>query len=286
MKKIDKTTLKVIRVSIPLCLSFLILFGVLFVSVFNPSLGWFSSNRSASVTGVGVKTETKFLIIAKTESDVLAATAATGDTLFSVTFANDGTEFVPATHDNDYVTYPTGLKTVSEESFIGFRSGVGNEEIEYISAVNTLSRTYYRDVDVYVARAGGPLESATLTASLSAAVGLTPVTSGSLMATSVDFYRNSVASGNLIGTLNVAGFDPAENDYDTEKESVYLLGSDSTTGTVPHNGAAAGTRYLHYVLRCYFDGALLSGEDQAFINSATLDVSTVTLLISIEADVP
>ena len=286
MKTIDEKTRKIIRVSIPLCLSFLVVFGVLVVAVFFPSLGWFSSNRNANASGMGVKTETRYLIIAKTEADVLAATAANGDTLFSVNFADDDAEYVPATHDGNYATYPTGLKTVSEESFIGFYTGTGNEEIEYLPATNSASRTYYRDVDVYVARIGGPLSGATLTVSLSATVDGDPVTSGSLMATSADVYRNSVASGNFVGTVNVAGLDPVENDAETEQEFVYLVGSDSTTGTIPHNAAAAGDRYLHYVLRCYFDGALLAAEDQTFIRSADLDASAVLLQISFEADVP
>ena len=288
MKKIDGTTLKIIRVSLPLCLSFLIVFGVLIAAVFFPSLGWFSSNRNVSSAGMSVKTETKFLIITKTEADVLAATAANGDTLFSVNFADNDAEYVPATHigeDEDYETYPSGLKYVSEESFIGFYSGVGNEEeIEYLSAENSLTRTFYRDVDVYVARIGGPLTGAKLTASLSATVNGNTVDDGSLMATSVDFYQNSVAESNLIGTLNVAHYDAAENDYTTPKASVYLLGGESTTGTIPHNAAAEGARYLHYVLRCYFDGALLSGEDQAYVYSANLDVSAVTLHITFTAD--
>ena len=144
------------------------MFGVLIAAVFFPSLGWFSSNRNVNASGMGVKTETRYLIITKTESDVLAATAANGDTLFSVNFGDDDAEYVPATPDGDYTTYPTGLKTVSEESFIGFYTGTGNEEIEYLPATNSASRTYYRDVDVYVARIGGPLSGATLTVSLSA----------------------------------------------------------------------------------------------------------------------
>lgn len=285
MKKIDPTTAKVLRLSIPLCLSFLVVFGVVAAAVFFPSLGWFSANRRTSASGVGVKAETKYLIIARTESDILAATAANGDTLFSVTFPQSDAEYVPATHDGNYATYPTGLKCVSEESFIDFHSGVGTEEPEYLPAANSETRLYYRDVDVYVARVGGPLENATLTASVSATVDGDPVEDGTLMATSVDFYRGSVSGSNYLGTLNVAGFDAAENDYTTEKTEVYLLGSDSTTGTIPHNAAEAGDKYLHYVLRCYFDGALLSGEDQAFVNSAELDVSTVDLLVSFGADV-
>ncbi len=288
MKKIDRTTAKVIRCAIPLCLSFLVAFGVLFVAVLQPSLGWFSFNRKTGVSGAGVRVQNDQLIVATTESDVLAATAAEGDTLVSVTFPATGAEYVPATHDGNYTNYPTGLKYVSEESFIGFYSGVGTEPPEFLSAANTQSRVFYRDVDVYIARVGEPMTNATLTASLAASklvAGVpTAVSGGSLMATSVDFYRNSVSGSNYVGTLNVAGYDPAENDYTTRKTSQYLVGSDSTTGTIPNNAAAAGDRYLHYVLRCYFDGALLSGEDQAYVFSADLDVSAVTLTVVFTAD--
>ena len=288
MKKIDRTTAKVIRCAIPLCLSFLVAFGILFVAVLQPSLGWFSFNRQTTASGSGVKVQNDQLIVTTTEANVLSATAAAGDTLVSVTFPATGAEYVPATHDGNYASYPTGLKYVSEESFIGFYSGVGTEEPEYVSAANTQSRVFYRDVDVYIARVGQPMLNATLTASLSAtktvAGNPVAVSSGSLMATSVDFYRNSVAEANFVGTLNVAGYDPVENDYTTRKTDTYLLGSSTTTGTIPNNDAEAGARYLHYVLRCYFDGALLSGEDQAYIFSANLDVSAVTLLISFTAD--
>ena len=288
MKKIDRSTLTILRFAVPLTLSFLIVVGIVLAAVFRPSLGWFSFNRRTDASGMGVRAQTELLIITKTESDVLAATAASGDTLISVSFASTGAEYIPATHDDDYETYSTGLKYVSEESFVGFHSGVGTESLEYLTAENTQSRTFYRDVDVYIARIGQPMLNATLTASLSATKDSngTPiaVTSGSLMATSADFYRNSVAEANYVGTLNVAGYDAGENDYTTRKESIYLIGSDSTTGTIPYNTAEAGDKYLHFVLRCYFDGALLSGEDQAYIYSADLDVSDVTLIISFTAD--
>ena len=288
MKKIDRKTAMVIRCAVPLCLSFLIVFGILFIAVFQPSLGWFSFNRQTSASGAGVRVQNDQLIIATTESDVLAATTAEGDTLVSVTFAANGAEYVPATHDGNYTNYPTGLKYVSEESFIGFYSGVGTEPPEFLSAVNTQSRTFYRDVDVYVARVGEPMLGATLTASLAASklvAGVpTAVSGGSLMATSVDFYRNSVAEANYVGTVNVAGYDAAENDYTTRKTAQYLVGSDSTTGTIPNNTAEVGDRYLHYVLRIYFDGALLSGENQAYVYSANLDVSAVTLTVLFTAD--
>ena len=76
MKKIDQTTLKVIRCAIPLCLSFIIVFGVLVAAVFHPSLGWFSANRETNASGMSIRTKNDQLIITTTESDVLSATAA------------------------------------------------------------------------------------------------------------------------------------------------------------------------------------------------------------------
>lgn len=54
MKKIDRSTLTVVRYAIPLCLSFLTVFGILFSAVFLPSLGWFSSQTTVATTGMHV----------------------------------------------------------------------------------------------------------------------------------------------------------------------------------------------------------------------------------------
>ena len=54
MKKIDRTTLTVIRCAIPLCLSFLVVVAVVFVAVMHPSLGWFSLAPNLKVSGMCV----------------------------------------------------------------------------------------------------------------------------------------------------------------------------------------------------------------------------------------
>ena len=72
MKKIDRSTLTVIRFAIPLCLSFLIVVGVLFTAVFHPSLGWFSIGVAPAVTGMQVVTscdDCDILIVRATEYD-------------------------------------------------------------------------------------------------------------------------------------------------------------------------------------------------------------------------
>lgn len=56
MKRIDKSTMTVIRCAIPLVLSFLIVVGVVFVAVFRPSLGWFSYGDAPPLTGMTVIT--------------------------------------------------------------------------------------------------------------------------------------------------------------------------------------------------------------------------------------
>ena len=56
MKKIDRSTLTIIRFAIPLCLSFLIVVGVIFTAVFHPSLGWFATSKGTMVSGMTVVT--------------------------------------------------------------------------------------------------------------------------------------------------------------------------------------------------------------------------------------
>lgn len=56
MKKIDRSTLTVIRCAIPLCLSFLIVVGVIFTAVFHPSLGWFAISPGVTTSGMVVVT--------------------------------------------------------------------------------------------------------------------------------------------------------------------------------------------------------------------------------------
>ncbi len=54
MKKIDRSTLTVVRFAIPLALSFLIVLGVVFNAVFRPSLGWFAGGTNVRTTGMQV----------------------------------------------------------------------------------------------------------------------------------------------------------------------------------------------------------------------------------------
>ena len=286
----DPKNIPLIKACVSMVLAFSILIGVVFFFLSNYSLGWFSKNTDVSGTGMSVRSQTTFLIISDDASDIISADASAinGGSPFSLTLSQPANNFSPATHDSTYATYPTGLKYIPDVTAVGYHSGVTVSAPTFANAANgEHGRTFYADFTVYIARFGSPLNNATLTVSLSATKDVegtpTAVTSGSFMATSVDFYRGSVAQGNYVGTLNVAGYDAAANDYTTRKPSLYLLGSANTTGTIPLNTAAAGDKYLTFVLRCYFDGALLSGEDQAYINTATLDDSVVTLHLAFEA---
>ena len=58
MKKIDRSTMTVIRFAIPLCLSFLVVVGVVLVAVLHPSLGWFSKTENLTVGGMTLVTST------------------------------------------------------------------------------------------------------------------------------------------------------------------------------------------------------------------------------------
>ena len=248
---------------------------------------WYGANRKVDSEGLELGVEkTGNLVISDSQTELAKTVLGSinTDSPFRVVSSETGMKFTNATHAEDYLLYPTGLKTVTNWSVIGVSSGINETgSIVYADAENeTDGPLYYVDFPVYIASHGKPLTEATLTAEIiSATIGDTPVTSGSLMALSVDFYRNEVDADNFIGTLNVAGFDADANDFETEKKILYVVGSDSSTGTIPINTAAT---VIKLVLRCYVDGALLSGENQAFINSADLDLSQAKLNIRFTAD--
>ena len=252
---------------------------------FGSSYAWLGSNRVAEEDGVELSLDTYGnIVISNSTTEIVKADldSINSGSPFRLTIPSNATKYSICMHDPDYTTYASGLKYVTNTEVIGISSGVSTgDTLTYAPAVNG-GETYYIDFTVYIASHTRALSSATLTASIASAIkNGSAVTSGSLMATSIDFYGNSVSSGNYLGTLNVAGLNigSSHNDYPNSysssdtKPSVYLVGSSSTTGSIPLNT----TSYLTYVLRCYFDGALLSGAGQTYINTATLDVSKVTL---------
>ena len=145
---------------------------------------------------------------------------------------------------------------------------------------NSSPSPYFEDFVVYISSHGEPMENVKLKAVItSAQKNGVEIAGGSLYAMTVDIYAGTtIGLDSYRGSLNV-----------TEKNSGvrYLFdaanhGTTAASGTVPSN-QADGNNYLTYTLRCYFDGAL-TNNGAAYINTASLDTSTVTLTMQIIAE--
>ncbi len=238
------------------------------------TLAWFMTNNQTNADNMQLAVEASPNLII---SDSLSAAGGAMDPElmninsgepFAIVFTDDNGTYQPATHDDDYVTYTTGLKTVADATpaNIGTASGIyiGNSYVDCEDGV------HFKDYTVYVASHGDALTNAKMTVNISSAVNdstSAEVTSGSLMAASIDVYKNSVSSANYLGTVNVA-----------EKDPVYVVGGADSTGTIPLNTS----NVLTFVLRCYFDGAL-ENNGTAYINTATLDTSKVVINVRFTA---
>ncbi len=289
LTRVQKKTFAVSLLS--LSVTFLGCLFVLIVSL-NFSFGWFSEVREAKQNGMQLTMQASGnLILSDSTAEIVktALSSVNGGSPFAVSAYTDSNRYTPASHDGEYATYPTGLKYVVNSGQVDHATGIG-ANILYATAENGEDRRFYVDYTVYVAAHGKALPSATLRVSIACATkevdGIpTEITEGSLMATSVDIYRNTTAAGNYVGTLNVAGLDAAVNDYPgsynaaATRGELYLIGGPDTTGTIPRNTDG----YLTYVLRFYFDGALQSGTNQTYIYTAALDCSKVALGIRFDA---
>ncbi len=270
-----------------LCASFAILVIVI-ISGLGLAFSWFSSNRSVNNGNLEMSIETVGNLIISdsiTEIQKTSITSINSGKPFSIEAESNDTRYYACTHDSDYDTYSTGLKYVNNTSVISVDSGISTIPLTYDEAENIEDgKQYYVDYTVYVASFDTSLENATLKIMISYAYHMVNdeqvlITEGSLMATSIDVFNGEASGTNYVGTLNVAGSDINYNDnpttYDATKTmtELYLVGSDSSTGTIPHNTNG----YLTYTLRMYFDGALLSAADQAYIYTSNLDTSKITL---------
>lgn len=251
------------------------------------SFGWFSANDRTTSTGLNVTVHATSDLLITTDPDDFVGrdySSVNDDSPYLVISADPGGKYYPATHD---AAYPTGLKYVTNNGDVDINTGVkradAEDDIAYADAVNgAAGHKYYLDTYIYIAAGGSWLTDATLKLTICSAVRTATgeeITSGSLMATSVDVYETSVSAANYRGTLNVAGVDRAKVDYPTAYTSgnalteIYLIGGPSSTGEIPESS----TGYLTYVLRYYFDGALQSGENQTYVYSSLLDLSDVGL---------
>lgn len=232
------------------------------------TMAWLAMNQQVTSNGMQLQLEVApNLVISDSTTEIVKSdiSSINSGSPFAITQATNNTKYTPATHDADYVTYSTGLKYVTNPGQISPTTGYGTS-LTFANAVNGGAGNFYIDYIVYVAAHSKEITETKLLVVIDSAMSGLPaaeVASGSLMATSIDVYKDSVSSSNYLGTTNVA-----------TKSPVYCVGTALTTGTIPQNTSS----YLTFVLRCYFDGALESGTvGTAYINTATLDTNKVTL---------
>ncbi len=259
---------KMIVLAIPLVVTLVVLVSA--------TIAWFAINRVTNSDGMQIQIDsTPNLVISDSTSasggiQDPVITEINVDSPFAVTFAANGNTYEPSTHDNDYTTYSTGLKVITLADRTPQNIGVNTGVYSGNSYENATTANYI-DYVVYVASHAAEMADAKMTATITSATKIVnaeeiEITAGTLMATSIDIYKNSVSSANYLGTTNVA-----------TKTPVYVLGDANNTGTVPHNTEG----YLTFVLRCYFDGAL-ENNGVAYIKTSALDTSTVTLNVKFE----
>lgn len=252
------------------------LLSIVMFACFSTSFGWFSTNRKTTSHGLSMGTEVTANLVIADAADTTADITDPKYLEFSIDFPVNETRFAPATHDS---TYSTGLKYVTNETQIDYLTGLRRNgstvELIYADAANVENGTqYYVEKTVYVAANGKKIPSAALYASISSAtVETVDVTSGTLMAASVDFYLSGETGLTYCGTANVAN--------KTTKVTLMAPGSE-----IPLNTEG----YLTVVMRFYFDGALekekATTEDpsSAYVNTVTVSADTVSLDILFEAD--
>ncbi len=250
--------------------------AITFVMLVSATIAWFAINRETDSKGMNLQVEANpnLVISDSTSADGgiqdPTLTEINGDSPFVVTFATNAETYEPSTHDNDYTTYDTGLKVITLADRTPQNIGVATGIYSGNSYENATTANYI-DYTVYVASHDAEMTDVKMTATIISATkevagNPTEISSGTLMATSIDIYKDSVSSANYLGTTNVA-----------TKTDVYVLGDADHTGTVPKNTE----NYLTYVLRCYFDGAL-ANNGVAYVNTAALDTSKVTVNIRFE----
>ena len=268
MSKIVKSKGVMISSIISLFLSLIVLATV--------SMAWLSMNKQTESDGMKLKVDvTPNLVISKSAS-ALQALGGPTEADFSVSFVDSSATAVkPATHSASFGT--TGLEYVSNQGDVSPTTGFAKSSAS-LTMTPVTSTDYYVDFTVYIASTGKAMDDETnqdLIATLAPPASISVGSSGidTLKATSIDFYVGSVADGNYKGTLNVAGTNVAGTSPVT---SVTLLNN----RVIPLNTTGSN---ITVIMRCYIDGALVKSSGTAYINTATVDTSDITLNVTFSA---
>lgn len=249
---------------------------------------WLAMNKEVDSNGLEMEIGVPASLIISDSAEgiqqaVLTDVNESGDP-FSVTFTGGASTYIPATYD---VANSSGLKCLENSLGISPATGLITSGGSYHFTEATKGSNYI-DYVVYVAAHSQEITGTKLKIKINSATkttgsGAVAVTSGSLMATSIDVYQitgvstitgsSGVVDANSTykGTLNVADMVAGSGDH----EEIYVVGGADSTGTIPLNTSG----YLTFLLRCYFDGALESSVGQAYIYSNLLDTSAVSISV-------
>lgn len=232
------------------------------VTLMAASFAWLSSNKEVGSNGMEMQVDTTANLIISANASEIKTT-----NLSSVDFSGtpNSSKYKPTTHFTDNGNPYTGLHHVVNTGSVDYNTGL----IASPTYAQSSGAEYYKDYTVYIASSGKALTDATLNAEiLTATKGGSDVNGeSSLMATSIDFYVDSVSKANYRGTSNVA----SKNSVDLQKSEIPL----STANT---------NNYITVIMRVYFDGALtVQGGTKTYINSATLDTDKVSINVRFTA---
>ena len=218
----------------------------------NQSLAWFSKNKVVTANGLTVSAKgTVNLIIGETVEDIQR-----GKMQFSVNFkGKERTDMIAVTRDPS--VEDTFLKYLINHHAVDNQSGLkkeGAEDLIFAPVPEEEDGLYYIDYVVYIAATLDALEVSSLEASI---VSPTSLDAGHayLNAASIDFYFGTVSEDGYRGTISVA---------DSLKSGKKIDLFEGNGGTIPLNTSG---EYITVIMRCYFDGALTSDANRAYVNS-------------------
>ena len=241
------------------------------------TFAWFATNSTVTANGMQVTVDsTQSYLLITSGNTAFSGTSDTTETLTSYS-----TAIKPCTHDWN-VGVDTGLKYVNNPDQVDGSSGLqsGDTELTYtaVEKADDNNSTYYYDYVIYLGAWEQSISDKSLKMTLSPVEG---TASGTYAAVSVDFYVGStISKDTCTGTLNLIGYN-----HDNSAPGTANVTSVTTTSTVniPEVTAnAASTSGLKVTMRTYIDGALLSGEGQAFVNSTSVSTASIQFKVQFE----
>lgn len=261
MSRIVEAKLRLVVAAIVLLFTIVALFTI------NTTLAWFAENDTATANNMQVSVKSfPSLIIAKTAEEI-----AEGKLQFEVSFKDASRlDMIAVTHDDaiegTYLKYVTNHYAVSDQTGIA-KPG---HTLEFASVPLKDNEQYFVDCTVLLASISSPLEASSLVAKL-VAMDDSYLVNSYMCAISIDFYVGEVSAQGYRGTTSLA------EAVDPNYQGINLF--ESGDDRIPLNTEG----YITVIMRCYFDGALLDSNGNAYINSFKVKSEKVLIGVNFTA---